>query len=170
MTQQLDSRSPLYDKLVKSVIQSTEEVLSTMAFTTAVFKEVRTEESYCSKNDISAVIGIFSDNGGEGMFTISFSTHLADLIVSRLLGAEPSSLSVEDRCDGVRELVNMISGSTKAAMAQGGTISYRLSIPTVIIGADHKIANQHPDTPCIAVIFEAEGDSFTMQVSFKESA
>ena len=91
--------------LVNAISRATMDVLKTMANTDALFKGVTAKPDYIGTGDISAIIGITGDSG-EGMVGISFSTKLASLIVSRLLGQTPESISGDDRCDGIGELVN----------------------------------------------------------------
>lgn len=167
MMQQVDQQSPLNAHLINAVVNSTIDVLSTMAVTQATFKEAQTEKDYRPVGDISAVIGIFDNTGEEGMMVISFTFKLAKLVVSRLLGTEPEGLSSEDLCDGVRELVNMISGGTKASISQSSGTVYRLTLPTVVLGSNHEISNRPNKSPYLYMIFESEGELFSLQVSFK---
>lgn len=164
--QQTDEKPQIDADLVNAVINATVDVFKTMANTEATFKEVRAEEDYRASGDISAVIGIHGEYG-EGMLALSFPLNFANLLVSRLLGVQPMLLSSEDRCDGVGELVNMISGNTKATLSLNSGHIYKLSLPTVILGHDHHIANRPKGAPYLVIIFETEGESFSMQVAFK---
>ncbi|HEY9745713.1 MAG TPA: chemotaxis protein CheX [Oculatellaceae cyanobacterium] len=151
--------------LVNAVIQATTQVLSTMAGTQVTCKEVKAEKSYRPCGDISAVIGI-SGEKGEGMFALSFPLSLANLIVGRLIGVQPDKISSEDRCDGVGELVNMISGNTKSVLSQQNNTLYHLALPTIIQGRDHEISSRPKNAPYLVMLFEAEGQQFSLQVSF----
>jgi CheY-specific phosphatase CheX len=153
-------------QLVNSVVGATTDILATMASTTVVCKEIKAETDYRPTGDISAVIGI-SGEGGEGMFALSFPLPLANLIISRLLGLPPDKISSDDRCDGVGELVNMISGNTKAFLSQQSGKVYTLSLPTVIQGRNHEISSRPKNSPYLVLLFEVEGQTFTLQVSFK---
>lgn len=165
--QQVNSTPVLDAQLVNSVIQATTEVLSTMASTEVLFKGVEAKQNYKPGGDISAVIGI-SGESGEGMFALSFPLSLANLMVARLIGVEPERISSEDRCDGVGEIVNMISGHTKASLSQVSGQTYKLSLPTVIQGSDHEISSRPKNNPYLAIVFEAENSTFCLQVSFKQ--
>jgi chemotaxis protein CheX len=167
MMQQINQQSPLNAQLINSVVNATIEVLATMAFTQVSFKEAQAEKDYRPAGDVSAVIGIFGDQGEEGMMVISFSSRLAQLIVSRLLGVGVDSLSSDDMSDGVRELVNMISGGTKAALSQSSGSLYRLTLPTVVLGKNHEISNRPSNNPYLHILFETEGETFSLQVAFK---
>lgn len=153
-------------KLVNALIKATEEVLMTMANTAITVKEVKPQNDYSSGGDISALIGIMGD-GGEGMVALSFPVGLASIIVGRLLGSSPEAVSPDDRCDGIGELVNMISGNTKTALSVESGSTYKLSLPSIILGAGHEISTRPKNCPYLMILFEAEGQQFRLQVSFK---
>lgn len=155
--------------LVNALINSTKDILATMANSTITVKEVKPQREYSSGGDISAVIGILGDKG-EGMVALSFPVALANLIVSRLLGSTPESVTSDDRCDGIGELVNMISGNTKTALARESGSSYNLSLPTIILGQGHEIAARPKNSPYLLIVFELEGQIFYLQVTFKFTA
>lgn len=155
-------------KLVNALIKATEDVLMTMANTPITVKEVKPQNDYASGGDISALIGIMG-NGGEGMVALSFPVGLASLIVGRLLGSNPEAVSPDDRCDGIGELVNMISGNTKTALSAESGSTYKLSLPSIILGAGHEVSTRPKNCPYLLIVFEAEGQRFQLQVSFKFS-
>lgn len=162
-----NTKTLLDAELVNAVIQATSEVLYTMAMSEVNFKGVQASDDYKSTGDISAVIGISGDSG-EGMFALSFPRNLANKLVGRLIGLEAAHVSSEDCCDGVGELVNMISGHTKANLSNLSGETYKLSLPTVIQGSDHQISSRPKNNPYLAVVFEVEGLSFCLQMSFKQ--
>lgn len=164
---QTNTKTILDVQLVNSVIQATTEVLSTMMATETNVKGVQANTDYKPQGDISAIITI-SGEGGEGMFSLSFSRSLANLMVARLVGLEPEQVTTEDLCDGVGEMVNMISGHTKASLSQASGQTYTLSLPTVIQGKDHEISSRPRNNPYLVVGFEAEQEDFYLQVSFKQ--
>jgi chemotaxis protein CheX len=160
------TKSGLDARLVNPIVTATVDVLETMAFTKATLKEVKPQKGYTPTGDISAIIGITGDDG-DGTVTLSFELKLANLLVSRLLGSDdPDGVSPDDRCDGIGELINMISGNAKTSLARGNSSPYRLSLPTIIMGKGHEIANRN-NGPYLAMIFETEGETFSLQVTFK---
>jgi chemotaxis protein CheX len=162
---QAGQKTALDARLVNPIVSATVEVLETMASTRATLKEVVPKPDYAPSGDISAVIGIVGSDG-EGLVALSFSNELANVIVSRLLGVKPDELSPDDRCDGIGELVNMISGNAKTALSQSTSGTYRLTIPTIILGASHEIARR-PKSPYLILSFTVEEFEFNLQVSFK---
>lgn len=168
MMQQIQFESTSDQQLVDSVVQATVEVLRTMANMEVEFTEVQTWEYCRPTGDISAIIGLFSDSGDAGMMSISFSSPLAKDIVSRLLGVSPEALSPEDLCDGVRELVNMISGGAKASLSQHTNTLYKLSLPSIILGSEHQVFNRPTNTTYLLIQFKTDNDQrFTLQVALK---
>ncbi len=166
MSSVANSKSQIDANLVNAVVGATTQVLSTMACTEAACKEVKAENDYRPYGDISAIIGITGDKG-EGMFALSFPLELANLLASRLVGISADKISSEDRCDAVGELVNMISGSTKSILSQQNNTIFKLTLPTVIQGRDHEISSRPKNSPYLVMLFEAEGKTFGLQVSFK---
>lgn len=163
---QSDVKSGLDAILINAMISSTRDVLSTMANAEATVKEVKPQATYNSTGDLSAVIGILGEKG-EGMLSLSFSVELANIIVSRLLGSSPVSINSDDRCDGIGELVNMISGNAKTILSRESGSSYRLSLPTIIMGNGHEIHARPKNSPYLLIVFEVEGHEFSLQVTFK---
>lgn len=163
----IDEKSSMLDAvLINALVNSTQSVLSTMANTTATVKEVKAQRDYTSEGDISAVIGIMGD-GGEGMLALCFPVTLANLIVSRLLGVGVEAVSSNDRCDGIGELVNMISGNAKTILSKESGGTYKLSLPSIILGHGHMIQARPKNSPYILIVFEIEGQVFQLQVTFK---
>lgn len=167
MTNQANLSSALDATLVNTVVKATTDVLGTMANVNVKCSNVWAENDYRGMGDISAIIGI-SGESGEGMMALSFPVALANLLVARILGMQPNLLSSDERADGVGELINMISGQTKAALSHSSGTVYKLTLPTVIFGANHEISSRPKNTPYLIVLFEAEGHTFNLQISFKE--
>jgi CheY-specific phosphatase CheX len=152
--------------LINALIASTKDIFITMANVPIEVKEVKPQAEYNSVGDLSSIIGIMGDHG-EGMISLSFSIELANIVVSRLLGSSPGSVTSDDRCDGIGEMVNMISGNTKTALSRESHSTYRLSLPTIIMGKGHEVQARPKNSPYLLIVFEAEGKEFTLQVTFK---
>jgi chemotaxis protein CheX len=161
------ANSTLDATLVNTIVKATTDVLGTMANTTVTYQKASAECDYKALGDISAIIGIFGEQG-EGMMALSFPLPLANIIVARILAVKPNTLSSEERADGVGELINMISGQTKTSLSQESGSVYRLTLPTVILGMGHEVASRPKQTPYLVVTFEAEDMTFNLQISFKQ--
>jgi chemotaxis protein CheX len=167
MSTQTTPRSGLDAALVNAIIESTTEVFNTMVNTAVTLKGVAPQDDYHAQGDISGVIGITGDDG-EGMLAISFSLELGNVLVGRLLGMEGKPIPSEDRIDGVGELLNMISGRTKAMLTGDKVVPYRLSLPMVVQGPNHELSSRPKNCPYLVIQFLAEEKHpFCVQVSFK---
>jgi chemotaxis protein CheX len=166
MTVQQATKAPLDAKLVNAISTSVVEVLQSMASTQVKLKNITAKTDYSPMGDVSAVIGVMGDNG-DGMVALSFNEPLARLLVARLLGISPDDLSNDDASDGIGELVNMITGRAKTSLSEESDTPYKLSLPTVIKGRGHEIASRPKNNPYLLMFFDAEGQEFTIQVTFK---
>ena len=153
--------------LVNNFMDAVVNVLGTMSGTQVALKELLPALDYKPQGDVSSIIGISGEHG-EGMVALAFYEPLAKKLVSRLLGLQTEELSQEDLMDGIGELVNMISGKAKTGLSEASGVLYRLSLPSIIKGADHQIAGRPKNCPFMCMVFEAEGETFTLQVSFRQ--
>jgi len=160
-----DIKSGLDAILINALINSTKSILATMANSEITVKDIKPQADYCSTGDLSAVIGILGEKG-EGMLSLSFSIETANVIVSRLLGTNPNTINSDDRCDGMGELVNMISGNTKTTLSRESGSSYSLTLPTIIMGKGHQVQARPKNSPYLLIVFDLEGQEFTLQVTF----
>lgn len=158
---------PLDAVLINAAMQATTNVMSVMANTQVLMKEVKAEADYKCNADITAMINI-SGAQGEGMMALSFSIELADLVVNRMLGTQAKCITSDDRSDVLGELINMISGSTKSALSQQHNTLYQLSLPIVVQGDDHIICTPIKDMPYLVMVFQAEEFTFSLRVAFKK--
>jgi chemotaxis protein CheX len=152
--------------LINALVHATTEVLGTMASTSVKLQSVTPQMDYKPTGDISAVIGINGEQG-EGTLALSFHNELATVLVSRLLGLGDETLSREDMLDGIAELINMVSGRAKTDLSATSANPYKLSLPSLIVGANHEIAGRPKNCPVLVLLFEAEGHTFHLQVSFR---
>ncbi|HEY9685511.1 MAG TPA: chemotaxis protein CheX [Coleofasciculaceae cyanobacterium] len=165
MKPRLDSTA-LDALLVNAYVSATTEVLKTMVGLDVGMKGISASPKYTPVGDISAIIGVTGESG-EGMLGISFPMSLATLVVSRLLSLPPQKINSDDRCDAIGELANMITGKAKMSLMQEGASPYKLSLPTIILGAGHGISTHPKNTPFLVMTFEMEGEEFNLQVCFK---
>jgi CheY-specific phosphatase CheX len=156
----------LDSKLFSIFMNSMTTVLQTMAQTEIKLKNATPSSNSYAHGDISCVIGITGD-AGEGLVAISFPEKLGNILVGRIMGLEPNELEKDDYVDGVAEIGNMVSGYAKTALSANFDATFKLSLPSIIKGKGHEIAGGPKNTPFLVLFFEAEGEDFTLQVSFK---
>ena len=111
---------------------------------------------------ISAMIGF---NGAiNGNTAVSFTTAHSKKIVTRLLQEELGEKEEDLICDGVSEMINMISGKAKLLMA--GQVDINIALPIIIIGNGHQICVR-ADIPQVFLMYKCEEDVFSVQLAFK---
>lgn len=146
---------------LKPFIRSTVEVLRKMADLEAEFKGVYFKNDLRILGDVSGVIGL--SGPAEGTVTVTFLWDLAKIVVSRTVGVEAHEINAEIIHDGVGEIINMISGSAKADLADT-PYYFHISVPTIVVGWGHEIG--HPEKASIAVLLFDVGDkAFVLHVS-----
>lgn len=120
----------LTPELVRSLQESTREILETMVFVTptGMNEEPETRSSFEDE-----VVGVLSFTGTRcGTVCIRTDETVAKTIAAKMLMMEPGDFgSFAEAADGFGELVNMVCGNFKNAwVAQGNQMD--LSVPTVI--------------------------------------
>ena len=150
---------------VNPFVAATVSVFETMASTKVIRKDLFLKKDYKSFGDVSGIMGLVGEANGSVVLSLPMRT--ACKVVARMLGEEVPTKVTENIKDGVGEIVNIISGQAKAALAQTKN-HFTLSIPTVVAGAGHEIMHKK-GAPCIVVVFDAEGDLFALQVCLASS-
>jgi chemotaxis protein CheX len=147
-------------KLIVPFVNSARTVFSTMVGTETIVQRPHVKGNPSPSYDVSGLIGF----SGEviGSVVVSFQWEAAIKLVSAFAGMEilPES---PDFADAVGELANMIAGSAKKDL--GATAS--ITVPSVIIGAGHKIARLS-DVPCIVIPCSTPVGEFAVEVNIKQ--
>lgn len=161
----IPDRRPLDQEMeyLNPFIENTVNVIHTMASGKAVFKEIYFSNAFRIFGDISGIIGLSGD--AEGTVVLTFYWDLAWKIISGMMQVPEEAINADLIHDGVGELINMISGSTKRNFV-GTRYHFELSLPTVVVGSGHQIG--HPEGASIAIlIFEMDNSSFAVHVCIK---
>lgn len=111
---------------------------------------------------VSGIIGLAGDLSGDVI--VSFEERVAIQATAGLLGQEPTGLD-NDVVDAVGELTNMIAGSAKCALPE---YNMNLALPTVILGAEHRIAFKSGVSP-ISIPFDSEWGTFSIALGLSKS-
>ncbi|MBN1546427.1 MAG: chemotaxis protein CheX [Syntrophaceae bacterium] len=150
-------------KFINPFLDSTVNVLSTMAAVNPIPGKpfLKQQEETCG--DVSGIIGL--TGSARGSMAISFSTGSILQIVRNMLGEEHDSVD-SDICDAVGELTNMVSGDARKRLEQEG-LSITASLPTVVAGRDHVI-NHALRGPSIIIPFDTEKGPFYVDVCLAE--
>jgi chemotaxis protein CheX len=152
---------PVITKVVNPYVSATVDLLSTMAGMHAEKKDVFLKKNYRLFGDISAIMPL--SGKVEGEVVVCFEEKLAREVVASIMTTQPEMLTKDELKEGIGEVVNIISGNAKAALAQSEYM-HHIGLPTVIFGQGHELA--HPgNAPCIVVIFEVNKQPLAVLVS-----
>jgi chemotaxis protein CheX len=164
----IPNRKPLDEEMeyLNSFIKNTGNVLNTTSSMEAAFKEVYFTNDFRVFGDISGIIGLSGE--AEGTLAITFYWPLAKMIIAKMMGVDEEHINADLIHDGVAEIINMISGSTKKDFV-GKPYHFEISLPSVIVGSGHQIGHAE-NTPIAVMIFEVNYQFFALQVCLKSKA
>ena len=164
MTTQTASPISLDACLVNTIIAATSDILESATQTPVTFKAAKGQRAFMPYGNMLAEVGFASDEGG-GMAVISFPQSLGNIVVGRLLQMTPERLSEDDQCDGIGELVSMVSGEAKSRLSAVTGSKYNLALPHVMMGRYPEVPGNLQRVPVLMIVFEAEGQTFTVQIA-----
>lgn len=149
-------------KLINPFINSTINVLETMAFITVTARKPYLKTNNVATGDVSGVLGL--TGVANGTIAVTFEKDCILTIVSNMFGESMKELNNEI-ADAVGELTNMISGQARRELEEVGK-SFKAAIPTVVMGHNHSIIH-YTDGPKIAIPFNTNAGDFTIEVCFE---
>ena len=156
----IGERIPVNTQLINPFISATLDLMKVMAGMKVTKKDLFLKKDYRLFGDVSGIMN-FTGNI-EGSVVVSFSEELARIIIGKIMNYNPITLDEMEIKGGVGEIVNIISGNAKAALANT-EYNHQITLPTVVTGYGHEIKHQS-NAPCIVVIFKADNRSFAVQV------
>lgn len=164
----IPGREPLAEEFeyLRPFIKNTCHVLKTMAAIEVAFKKVYFSNTIRIFGDISGIMGLSGD--AEGTLVVTFYWDLARMIIAKMMGTEEDAIDAELIHDGVSEIINMISGSTKKEFV-GTPYHFEISLPSVVVGPGHQIGYLQ-NTSVAVLIFQAGSQSFALHVCIKPKA
>jgi chemotaxis protein CheX len=112
-------------------------------------------------HEISGVIGL--SGKAIGTVVLSLEKLVALKVAAAMLGEEPTEMN-GDVVDAIGELTNMIAGSAKAQLEH---LEMSVSLPSVIMGRNHRVAFPGDIRP-IAIPFESEWGPVCVEVGLRE--
>lgn len=161
----IPNREPLDEELeyLTPFAKNTCHILETMASLATQFKEVYFSNSIRIFGDVSGIMGL--SGNAEGTLVVTFYWDLAKMVVARMMGMKEGDVDAELIHDGVSEIINMISGSTKREFV-GKPYHFEITLPSVVVGPGHQIGHLQ-DTSVAVLIFQVEDQSFALHVCIK---
>ncbi len=148
---------------LNSVVNAVVSVISQALGEQAVKEGVYVKKDDNNGNHLSAVIEV----GGEhkGAFIIALSEDDAKKMASVLLMEDKYFLD-SHVMDAIGEVINMISGSAKAALVEQG-LTFRLTPPVFVLGKGTKLFKTVSYVPYVGVSFTSNVGDFNVEVSLK---
>lgn len=161
----IPNREPLAEEFeyLKPFIKNTCHILKTMAAIDVEFKEVYFSNSIRIFGDVSGIMGL--SGNVEGTLVVTFYWDLATMIVAKMMSTEEGAIDAELIHDGVSEIINMISGTTKREFV-GKPYYFEITLPSVVVGPGHQIGHLQ-DTSVAVLIFQVEKQSFALHVCIR---
>jgi chemotaxis protein CheX len=161
----IPSREPLAEEFeyLDPFIKNTCHILKTMAGIEVEFKKVYFSNTIRIFGDVSGIMGL--SGNAEGTLVVTFYWNLAKMIVAKMMGTEEGAIDAELIHDGVSEIINMISGSTKKEFV-GKPYHFEISLPSVVVGPGHQIGYLQ-NTSVAVLIFQVGSQAFALHVCIK---
>jgi chemotaxis protein CheX len=143
-----------------TVIDSAREVFETM-----IFMDVETNNEACPTITGTALLGSITFKGSlEGCLTVCVSQSCAERIAKNMLGMDTEEkLSINETCDAIGEVANMVMGSIKTRIQDVYT-NIEVSIPSVIMGREmtNTLGDKAAKTFVCAWLDEQDGVEFSL--------
>jgi len=161
----IPGREPLAEELeyLHPFIKNTCHILKTMAGIETEFKKVYFSNAIRIFGDVSGIMGL--SGNAEGTLVVTFYWDLAKMIIAKMMGTQDESIDAELIHDGVSEIINMISGSTKKEFV-GKPYHFEISLPSVVVGPGHQIGYSQNTTVAV-LIFQVGSQSFALYVCIR---
>jgi chemotaxis protein CheX len=149
-------------EFINPFLESTVNVLKTMAFIEPIPGKPYIKTGGGSTGDVSGIVGITGD--AEGSLCITFSKSCILLIISKMFGEEQREINDEVK-DAVGELTNVISGDSRRRL-EGLGHHFLGAVPSVISGQGHEVKHITKG-PVLSIPFSTPAGNFTVEVCFK---
>lgn len=153
--------APVNVEYINPFLTSTINVFRTMAACELKRGKPFLAEGVHPTHEISGVIGL--SGKAIGTVVLSLDESVALKVTAAMLGEEPAEMN-GDVVDAIGELTNMIAGSAKAQFEH---LEMSVSLPSVIMGRNHRVAFPGDIQP-IAIPFESEWGPVTVEVGLRE--
>ena len=147
-------------------IEAVHSTFETMMRRKVIRKEIYTKKNHAMFGDISGVVGVSGKICGTS--SVSLPGPMAIECVGDMMGEEISNgLADTIVQDGVGEIINMVAGSAKTALANT-EYEIKCTLPTIISGRGHELYHRE-GTYNVSVIFETDkGEEFALDVCMEE--
>lgn len=146
--------------LITPFVSSIQHVFSTMfQLPVEVGTPAIKEGTKCS-HDVSGIISMSGEFTGTVVLSMPGQTAVS--VVSLFTG-ETFDTDSADFADAVGEIINMVCGNAKASF-QRKNVS--ISCPSVVVGANHRVASQS-DIPCVMIPCSTDCGELVLEIAIR---
>lgn len=145
---------------IKPFISSIQHVFATMLQLRVTVKEPYLKADTTTQHDVSGIIGMTGDV--VGTVVLAFPQNTAQNLVNLFTGGSVE-YGTGDFADAVGELVNMVAGNAKALFKDKKA---SISCPSVVIGGNHRVANQS-NVPCVVIPCHTECGDVLIEIALR---
>lgn len=153
--------APISVEFINPFVTSAITVFRTMASCELTRGKPYLAEGVERTHEISGVIGL--SGKAIGTVVLSLGEKVALKVTEAMLGEAPTGMN-GDVVDAIGELTNMIAGAAKAQMEH---LEMSVSLPSVIMGRDHRVGFPGDIQP-IAIPFESDWGPICVEVGLRE--
>ena len=141
------------DTYSQTVLEAAKEVFETM-----IFMEIEPSQEEKSLTN-AGIIGTITYKGSlEGCLAFRTTNSCAEAIAQNMLAGDEDSLSQEDVCDAVGEIVNMVMGSIKTRLHNESSVE--VSIPSVITGSElRNVLGENTQQAVVRICLDVEHEA-----------
>lgn len=143
----------LDESLVSTAMKGVQNAFTNLFGVTAKAGKYSIETESRAKGDVSGILGMIQDRV-EATLVLTFEKNTIFALLERMYGKPFSEIDHSVR-QGVGELTNIIYAGVKKDLNDKGH-KFKMSIPSVIIGANHTVYNIH-DGKTLVIPFSVDG-------------
>jgi chemotaxis protein CheX len=150
-------------EFINPFMESTVNVLQTMAKVTATPGKPQRKEVDAADGDVTGVISMISEQA-KGSLAISFTSAAIFDIARRILSEEVTEIN-STVTDLVGEITNIVTGGAKQLLSERG-YDFDMATPAVATGKNHRIDHQFNGVK-ILIPFSIIAGEFFMEICFE---
>lgn len=145
------------------IIESTQEIFSSMIMLDVTSGEPFKRNNELLENSISGIIGLAGAT--KGLLAIHMPNDTAFAVTTAFLGMDVEKID-EDVRDAIGELANMLGGSLKAVLDPNGS-EIQLSMPSAVHGEEYSV-DCLANAATVSVPFNFNEHKFTVELQLRQ--
>jgi len=151
-------------ELREKIIESTQEIFSTMVMMEISVSPEPTLEATIHNESITGLIGLAGIH--KGILAIHMPNKVAFAVTGSFLGMEVEEINADVE-DAIGELANMLGGNVKTILSENGR-DISLSLPTTISGQEYNFQQADTSAEKTIISFDTAAGSFQVELQFEK--